>query len=94
MHATQLVVGAVEEGLRLGWIQEDEETVTEALKEFLRDRGRKFYKLKDLSDEKYERKIVLEKKGERIQDSIKNKTGTLEVVPFRSGEEVWSLRWK
>jgi hypothetical protein len=94
MYATQLVVGAVEEGLRLGWIQDDENAVVEALKEFLRDRGRKFYKLKESSDEKHERKIVLEKKGERIQDSIKNKTGTIEVVPFRSGEEIWSLSWK
>jgi dihydroorotase len=93
-YTTQLVVAAVEEGLRLGWIQNDEDAVTEALKAFLRDSGRKFYKLKESSDEQRQRKIVLERKGEKIQTSIKNKTGTIEVVHFRSGEEIWSLNWK
>jgi dihydroorotase len=93
-YATQLVVAAVEEGLRLGWIQDDESVVNRAIKEFLRDRGRKFYKLKESTYEQQGRKIVLEKKGEKIQKSIKNENGTIEVVPFRSGEEIWSLRWK
>jgi dihydroorotase len=68
--------------------------VTEALKAFLGDSGRKFYKLKESSDEQHQRKIVLERIGERIQTSIKNKTRTVEVVHFRSGEEIWNLNWK
>jgi hypothetical protein len=82
------VVAAIEEGLRLGWIQEDENAVTEALREFLRNRGRKFYKLKESSDEKHERKIVLEKMGRGFETVLRTKNGTIEVVNFRSGEEI------
>jgi dihydroorotase len=94
MYATQIVVAAVEEGLKLGWIQDDEETVIEALADFLSHRGRRFYKLKESTNDIHEWRIILEKKGERIRESIKNQSGTIEVVLFRSGEEIWSLRWK
>jgi dihydroorotase len=94
MYATQIVVAAVEEGLRLGWIKDEEETVIEALTDFLRHRGRRFYQLKDSTDQIHEGSIILEKKGERIRDNVKNESGTIEVIPFRAGEETWSLRWK
>jgi dihydroorotase len=85
------VVAAIEQGLRLGWIQE---ATPKFLEEFLRGRGRRFYKIEDLTQERCEQRIILEKKGERIPDRIKSKNGTIEVVPFRSGEEVMSLWWK
>jgi len=83
-YATQLVVAAVDEGLRQGWI---EDVTVDDLDEFLSGRGRRFYEV----EAKDKRKIVLEKRGERISDSIKSEN--TEVVPFRSGEEIMSLRW-
>ena len=91
-HATQLVVAALEEGQRQGWVQED--ITPELLRGFLRDRGRKFYKIEDSAQGSHEPKIVLEKKGKRIPASIKNRIGSVEIAPFRSGEEIWSLKWE
>ena len=85
------MVAAVEEGLRQGWIREAK---VEVLEEFLRGRGRRFYKIEGLTRERREQRIILEKKGERIPESIKSKNGAIEVVPFRSGEEIMSLKWK
>ena len=91
-HATQLVVAAIEEGQRQGWIQED--ITPELLRGFLRDRGRKFYKVENSAQGMHGPKIILEKKGERIPKSIKSQTGSVEITPFRSGEEIWSLKWE
>lgn len=81
------------EGLRQGWIQ-DEEATAEVLEEFLSGRGRRFYKTRGLTKDRCEQRIILEKNGERIPGSIKSENGTIELVPFRAGEEIWSLRWK
>lgn len=86
------MVAAVEEGFRQGWILE--EITAEVLKELLRCRGRRFYKIEGLTQDRREQKILLEKKGEGIPGSIKSENGIMEVVPFRSGEEIWSLKWK
>ena len=91
--ATQLVVSALEEAVEKGWIQ-DEDVTYEALVGFLGGRGRRFYNIQSLIKENNEKRIVLERKGERIPESIKSKDGSIEVVPFRRGEEIWSLRWK
>lgn len=92
-HATQLVVGAVEEGISNGWLPKD--VGADVLNEFLSGRGRRFYQLKDPAAEgRKERKILLEKKGEKIPEILRNQDGSVEVAPFRRGEEVWSLTWK
>jgi dihydroorotase len=88
-----LVVGAVEEGIANGWISGNVDT--DVLNEFLSGRGRRFYQLKDSAVESGEKKkIVLEKKGERIPEFLRNQDGSVEIAPFRRGEEVWSLTWK
>lgn len=91
--ATQLVVSALEEAVEKGWVQ-DEEVTDEALGEFLGGRGRRFYNIQSLTKENKKPSIILERKGERIPESIKSMDGSIEVVPFRRGEEIWSLRWK
>lgn len=92
-QATQLVVGAVEEGIANAWLPKD--VGAGVLNEFLSGRGRRFYQLKDAAVErKKEQKILLEKKGEKIPEILKNQDGSVEVAPFRRGEEVWSLAWK
>ena len=91
-YATQLVVGAVEEGIRHGWVRDD---VSEAdLREFLRDRGRRFYKLKEGPRETKERKIVLQKREETIDSTLRDHNGSLELMLFRAGKPAWSLDWK
>ena len=87
---TQLVVGALEEGVRRGWIEEHE--VTErALAEFLGGNARAFYGLGKSTST-----IVLERKDEKVplHISATHDDMNIEVVPFRAGHEVWSLRWE
>lgn len=86
--ATQLVVLALKESIERGVISEDEVT-QEGLGQFLSTFGRQFYKM-PLPQNK---KIVLEKRGERIPESFTTKDGSIEVVTFRGGQETPSLRW-
>lgn len=87
-HATQLVVQAMEEGVRLGYVK-NEEVTKDVLVDFLSKRGRRFYGLPEATSG---RKIVVEKKDEVIPDQLKSSNG-VEVVPFRTGVRCWSLRW-
>ena len=86
---TGLVIGALEEGVKNGWIGE-EDVSREVLEGFLSTYGKKFYQV----EEAKERRLVLEKKGERIKDVVRSHDGNLEVVPFGAGKEVWSVSWK
>lgn len=89
---TQLVVGAIKEGLRLGWIEEEEVT-EEKLEGFLGGYGRKFYQLG--SGGAVGKKIKLAAKGKRIDQRVVGSKGSgVEVVPFRCGEETYSLEWR
>jgi len=90
--ATQLVVGAVEEAIENGWLPDD--ISAETLDEFLSGRGRRFYKIPETAKAGKGQKIVLEKKGEKIPEVLRSKDGSIEVVPFRRGEEILSLSWK
>ena len=90
--ATQLVVGAVEEGIAKGWLHE--QASAEILEEFLSGRGRRFYKLKEKTGSVKERKILLEKNGAKIPETLRSEDGCIEVVPFRRGEAIWRLTWK
>ena len=81
----------MEEGIRHGWIGDD--VSAEDLQEFLRDRGRRFYKLGQQGKGGDERRIVLEMKGETIQSSLRSKASGCEVGCFRATEPVLSLSW-
>jgi dihydroorotase len=36
----------------------------------------------------------LRKGGERIVDVLRSSKGEVQVVPFRRGEQTWSVEWK
>ena len=91
--ATQLVVGAVEEAVGHGWIGAAE-VGAEELREFLSERGRRFYKLGECDQDGGGRGIMLEKQDEVIPSSLRSRGGDLEVPSFRAGKPVWSLAWK
>jgi dihydroorotase len=62
----------------------------EKLEGFLSRFGRRFYKLPEVS----EKKIVLERKGEKIPASVVSEDGIIEVGISRAGAEVFSLKWE
>lgn len=87
--ATQLILLALEEAIERGVITEADVT-QEKLEGFLSRFGRRFYKLSEVS----EKKIVLERKGEKIPASVRSEDGSMEVGISRAGTEVFSLRWE
>ncbi|KAI5464515.1 hypothetical protein BGZ63DRAFT_154205 [Mariannaea sp. PMI_226] len=87
--AVQLVLMALEEGIERGDISETDVT-QEKLECFLSRYGRRFYKLPEVS----EKKIVLERKGEKIPKSVASADGSFEVGISRAGTEVFSLTWE
>lgn len=88
-YATQLVILALEEAIERGVITEADVT-QEKLEAFLSRSGRRFYKLSEVSA----KKIVLERKGERIPVSVRSADGNVEVGNSRVGAEVYSLKWE
>lgn len=88
-HAVGLVINALEQGVELGVLKEDDVT-KEKLENFLSKFGRDFYKV---SDDKNET-ITLEQGAATISESLQNDDGSIEVVPFRRGKVTWQTRWK
>ena len=88
--ATQLVLLGIEEGVKRGVIS-DADVTQEKLEGFLSLHGRRFYKLPEVSKGK---RIILERKGEKIPSSVRAEDTGLEVGISRAGTEVFSLRWK
>ncbi|KAL5691812.1 hypothetical protein EMGR_006504 [Emarellia grisea] len=84
----QYVLLALEEGVERGVIA-NEDITPEKLANFLSGYGRRFYKLPEATE-----RIVLERKGEVIPDSVKSEDGSVEVALSRGGEKVFSLTWK
>lgn len=84
-YAVAYVLTALEEAIERGDI-EDSQVTQELLEGFLGGFGRKFYGVPPTDE-----KIVLEKTGEIVVESIKGEG--LEVVPFRKGKGTWSVRW-
>lgn len=88
-YAVPYILTALEEAVARGDV--DEALVTPALLAgFLGGFGRAFYGLTE--DKEKEERIVVERKGEVVVDSIKG-DGGIEVVPFRKGKTTWSVRW-
>ncbi|KFY42095.1 hypothetical protein V495_04673 [Pseudogymnoascus sp. VKM F-4514 (FW-929)] len=86
-EATQLVLEAVVGAVGKGLLKEEEVTV-EGLEGFLGNYGRKFYGVEANGE-----KIVLKRGGAKVADMLRGE-GDLEIMPFRAGEETWSLEWK
>lgn len=78
---------ALEEAVERGLIGADDIT-QEKLEGFLSKSGRRFYKLPETKN-----RIVLERKGEKIPETIRSADGT-EVALSRGGDQgVFSLSW-
>ncbi|KAK2749877.1 hypothetical protein FQN57_005293 [Myotisia sp. PD_48] len=80
-YATQYILLALEDAIGRGVVSESEVT-QERLEGFLSLFGRRFYKVPETTN-----KIVLERKGEKIEKSIKN--ATTEVALSRPGDEIF-----
>ena len=88
-YATQLVLLALEEAVERGVIT-DAEVTQERLEGFLSRFGRRFYQQPETVD----KKVVLERKGEKIPASVRNEDGSVEVGISRAGADVFSLKWE
>lgn len=86
-YVTQYVLLALEDAISKNIIS-DADVTQEKLEGFLSKFGRQFYKLPESKE-----RIVLERKGEKIAESVKSADGAIEVVNSRAGDEVFSLRW-
>lgn len=86
-YVTQLVIGALELAVERKVISEGDVT-EDVLRNFLGEFGRKFYGITSNSKET----IVLRKGSERVRESFKG--SGVEVVPFRRGQNTWSIEWK
>ncbi|KAG5823188.1 hypothetical protein H9Q74_006724 [Fusarium xylarioides] len=87
-YVVQLVLLGLEEAIDRGVISEADVT-QEILENFLSRNGRRFYKLPETSG----KKIILERKGDKILTSIKSADSKTEVGISRHGAEVFSLTW-
>jgi len=88
---TALVIGALEEAIDQGWINEEEFT-RESIEGFLSGHGRAFYNIQQLVESNGPR-IRLERKRETVPEAVRSKDGTIEVVPFGRGKEILSTSW-
>ncbi len=88
-YALGYVLDALARGVSRGVVREEQVT-REVLEGFFGGWGRRFYGI----EEKGAERIVLRKKGEKIMGVLKKEGVSVEVVPFRHGEETWSVEWK
>lgn len=89
---TALVLDALEEAIKQGWIEE-EVVKHDPIEGFLSGYGRAFYGLPK-SRESDRSAIRLERKEEVIPEMVTSEDGTIEVVPFRRGKSILSTSWK
>lgn len=88
-YALGYVLDALQKGIDRGVIEEKEVT-QDVLEGFFGAWGRRFYQVEEPKSER----ILLCKNEERISDVLKQEGITVEVVPFRHGEQTWSVQWK
>lgn len=79
-------MNALEEGIERGEIKESDVT-QELLEGFLGGYGREFYGVEDTSGQR----IRLSKGEEVVSGNIVGEG--VEVVPFRSGQQTWTVEW-
>ncbi|POR39036.1 Putative dihydroorotase [Tolypocladium paradoxum] len=85
-YACQLTMTALEEAIERGEIEESDVT-QELLEGFLGGYGRRFYGVEDKSGQR----IRLSKGQEVVSGNIVGEG--VEVVPFRSGRQTWTVEW-
>ena len=85
------VLLAIEEAIDRGVITEADVS-QEKLEGYLSRFGRRFYQLPEVS--KMEKKVILERKREKIDESVRSEDGSVEVGISRAGTEVFSLKWE
>lgn len=85
-YTTQVVIDSFEQACQSGILREEEIT-PEIVEGFLSKFGREFYGL----EQEQKEFITLEKKGEKIANILQS--DKLDVVPFRRGQESWSVTW-
>lgn len=90
-YATQLVFSALEDGVKNGWFNRDAVT-KDVLQEFFSARGNRFYGI-DAARSDTKRVIIVEKKGDTIEETVFNSETNIAVVNFGCGEETWSIEW-
>lgn len=88
-YVTQFVLAALEEAVRNETLRDDDVT-QEKLEAFLTWNGRRFYNVPK-PDLKVQ--IVLERKGEIVEDFVQSDRGDIKVKNSRAGKDVHSLRW-
>ncbi|KKA26179.1 hypothetical protein TD95_003754 [Thielaviopsis punctulata] len=87
-YAVQYVLLALEEAVERGVISWADVT-QQKLEQFFSSAPRAFYKLPTEETPR----IVLERRGETVPESIKSADGSVEVALSRAGAEVWSVSW-
>ena len=88
-YALGYVLDALLKGVERGVIK-DEEVSQDVLQGFFGKWGREFYQVEEPKGEK----IFLKKGKESISDVLRKAGVSVEVVPFRKGEQTWSVDWK
>ncbi|KAL9079805.1 MAG: hypothetical protein Q9157_001314 [Trypethelium eluteriae] len=87
-YATQIVLDAFEQACEAG-ILKPEDVTLDSLERFLSRSGREFY---GIDDERKER-IAIYKSHEMISNTLRSESSNIEVVPFRRGQETWTVTW-
>lgn len=87
-YAIGYVLDALEKGIERGVI-DGKDVTQDRLEGFVGAWGRRFYGVKENGTEK----IKLKKKGEVVVDILAKEGLGVQVVPFRRGEETWSVTW-
>jgi len=87
-YATQLVLDALELGCEKG-VLDAQQITPEILEGFLGGFGRAFYRSGGAGSER----ITLRKSDETIIDILSREGNSVEVVPFRRGQNTWSVSW-
>lgn len=88
-NAVAYVLDALEKGVDRGVVNE-KDISQEGLEGFFGAWGRSFYQVRDERNEG----IVLRKGKGKVVDVLQKEGVSVRVVPFRRGEQTWSVEWK
>jgi len=91
--AVGYVLDALVKGVERGIVRE-EDVSQERLEGFFGNWGRKFYEVEEPEREGKRERIVTRRGKGKVVDLLRRDGLDVEVVPFRKGEETWSVEWK
>ena len=92
-YAVGYVLDALVKGVERGIVRE-EDVSQERLEGFFGNWGRKFYEVEEPEREGKRERIVTRRGKGKVVDLLRRDGLDVEVVPFRKGEETWSVEWK